>query len=88
MFCPQCASTRLRRSRTRGLWEKFLKFFGYRAYRCQEDDCGWRGLVKTRKVGEKLFESMGKRKMPLILAIIMLLVCFLLYLLLKKLTVL
>ena len=84
MFCPQCGSTRLRRSRTRGFREKFLKFFGYRAYRCREDDCGWRGLVKTRKVGGKLFESMEKKKMPLILTIIMLLVCFLFYLLLKK----
>jgi DNA-directed RNA polymerase subunit RPC12/RpoP len=88
MFCPQCGSTRLRRSRTRGFREKFLKIFGYRAYRCREDDCGWRGLLKTREVGERLFNSIEKKKMPLILAIIMLLVCYLLYLLLKKVNVL
>jgi DNA-directed RNA polymerase subunit RPC12/RpoP len=88
MFCPKCASTRLRRSRTRGFREKFLKFFGYRAYRCREDDCGWRGLVKTGEVGGELFKSIGKKKMPLILAIIMLLVCYLLYLLLKTVNVL
>jgi DNA-directed RNA polymerase subunit RPC12/RpoP len=84
MFCPQCGSTRLRRSHTRGFREKFRKFFGYRAYRCREDDCGWRGLLKTREAGGKLFKSIGKKKMPLILAIIMLLFCYLLYLLLKK----
>jgi hypothetical protein len=72
MNCPHCGSTRIRRSRTRGFGEKFLKFFGYKAYRCREADCGWRGLVKTRAASRKLFQSIEIRKEPLILAIIIL----------------
>jgi predicted RNA-binding Zn-ribbon protein involved in translation (DUF1610 family) len=68
MNCPHCGSTRIRRSHTRGFREKFLKFFGYKAFQCREADCGWRGLVKTRADGRaesrKLFRSIGKRKGP------------------------
>ncbi|RJR33126.1 MAG: hypothetical protein C4567_17210 [Deltaproteobacteria bacterium] len=44
----------LRRSRTRGLREKFLKIFGLRAFRCPMETCNWRGLLNPNPLGEKL----------------------------------
>jgi len=45
--CPQCGSAKLRRSHSRGPYEKLQKLFNQqRAYRCK--DCGWRGLIKTK----------------------------------------
>ncbi len=47
MVCPECASPKLRRSRTRNLRERFLKVFHRKPYRCL--DCGWRGLLKHKE---------------------------------------
>jgi hypothetical protein len=54
LTCPECGSHKLRRSRTRGLKEKFLKIFGLRAFRCQVETCHWRGLLNPDPLGEKL----------------------------------
>jgi hypothetical protein len=40
--CPKCASERVRRSRRRGLPEKFIGLLGARANRCRE--CNYRFL--------------------------------------------
>jgi hypothetical protein len=48
LTCPNCNSTRIRRSRTRTLKEKYLKLFGWKTYRCREKDCRWRGLIKKK----------------------------------------
>ena len=58
MICRKCGGTRLRRSHTRGFKEKFLKSRGFRAFRCQESDCDWRGLIKF----ESLVDSDGIRQ--------------------------
>lgn len=61
--CPKCGSGRLRRSRTRGVYEKFAKLLGWRAYRCQEKSCGWRGLIKTKSLRQAIGKAIeGRRK--------------------------
>ncbi len=47
MFCPKCGSSRIRRSHTRSLKEKILKSFGLKAFRCREQGCDWRGLIRV-----------------------------------------
>jgi hypothetical protein len=37
----------IRRSRTRGWQEKIQKSLGYKAFRCREQNCGWRGVIKA-----------------------------------------
>jgi len=61
--CPQCGSTKLRRSHSRGLYEHLLKYFRQRAYRCK--DCGWRGRInakgrKKRKTSSAKRYTIGK----------------------------
>ncbi len=46
IVCPNCRSSNVRRSRTRGVKEKLLKIVGEKAFRCR--DCGWRGMVMSR----------------------------------------
>lgn len=42
--CPVCNEiASLRRSRSRNLFEKFVKYFKFRFYSCQK--CGWRGII-------------------------------------------
>ncbi len=55
--CPLCKSADIRRSRTRGLREKFLKEFGWRAFRCRQKDCRWRGLIRTKPVDQSIKED-------------------------------
>ena len=62
LTCPECVSSRLRRSHTRGLAEQLKKFLGYRAYRCRESACRWRGLVKTHAIGDIQSESRPDQK--------------------------
>lgn len=46
--CPKCQSTGLRRSRTRGRWERWRKeITSKRPYRCGA--CGWRGWLSARE---------------------------------------
>ncbi len=71
MFCPLCGSARIRRSRTRGFKEKLLKFLGFRAFRCREELCDWRGLLKPDFKNETGF--LQRCKAPLIFMIMMLL---------------
>lgn len=47
VLCPKCKSNHVRRSRTRGIKERLLKRLGWRAYRCREKNCRWRGLIQT-----------------------------------------
>jgi hypothetical protein len=73
--CEQCGSTRIRRSHTRGIREKFLKSVGYRAFRCREQSCRWRGLIKVKEVSVEDFIS--KYKIALIFIISIFVVLFL-----------
>jgi predicted RNA-binding Zn-ribbon protein involved in translation (DUF1610 family) len=68
--CPQCGSGRLRRSHTRGVSEKLHKVFGWRAYRCREKSCGWRGLLKTRSFRQEIAKTLKNHKI-LILKLIL-----------------
>jgi hypothetical protein len=63
--CPHCHGNNLRRSRTRGWRERLLKLLGWRAYRCREKACGWRGLIKTRPVRAVLRELLVSQKQNL-----------------------
>jgi len=41
-ICPHCGSNRIRRSRSKGIFERLRRGFSRkRIFRCQE--CGWRG---------------------------------------------
>ena len=44
--CPQCGSTRIKRSHSRDFKERVMKFFDERAYRCI--NCGWRGVLQAK----------------------------------------
>ena len=71
--CPKCGSSRLRRSHTRGVSERFSKLLGWRAYRCREKSCGWRGLIKTRSLRQaigKELEGRGKLVIKFILVLV------------------
>ncbi len=46
IICPNCRSSNIRRSRSRGVKEKLVKLVGDKAFRCK--DCGWRGLIFSR----------------------------------------
>lgn len=71
MFCPLCGSDRIRRSHTKGFEEKLLKSSGFKAFRCREDLCNWRGLLKTGFEKETGF--LQKCKASLIFMIMLLL---------------
>lgn len=46
-FCPHCGSKKFRRSRRRGIWERFfLRVFNMHAYRCEQ--CDGRFFSTTR----------------------------------------
>ena len=60
--CPKCGSEHLRRSHTRGVSEKLQKVLGWRAYRCREKSCGWRGLLKTSSFRQGLEKALKNRK--------------------------
>jgi hypothetical protein len=77
--CERCGSARIKRSRTRGIREKFLKSVGYRAFRCREQSCRWRGLIKVKEV--TLEDFIKKHKMALIFIISMFVALFLVVLL-------
>lgn len=50
--CPKCKSDHIRRSRTRGRWERWRKeITGKRPYRCRA--CSWRGWLPVR-VGDAI----------------------------------
>lgn len=66
MFCPQCGSERIRRSRTRGFNEKIAKLFGNRAFRCREKECGWRGLLRIANPMEIRRRFLGRYKLAMI----------------------
>jgi len=65
VFCLRCGSNRLRRSRTRGLKEKTLKLLGYRAFRCREENCDWRGMLKIRDTWENRLSFNPKLRVTL-----------------------
>ena len=46
LTCPKCKSTRLKRSHTRNFFERMVKVFNRREYRCI--DCGWRGTLHLK----------------------------------------
>jgi hypothetical protein len=45
LVCPSCGSRKLRRSHTRGLGEKLKRTLGWKAFRCRNQECNWRGLI-------------------------------------------
>jgi hypothetical protein len=84
MYCPKCGSTRLRRSHTRGFIEKIFKSLGYKAFRCREKDCDWRGLVRTNQAEGSMRRFLDKCKAPFILVVVMLFSCLLLLLMVSS----
>ncbi len=63
--CPKCGSPRIRRSRSRDFREKFLKSVGYRPFRCREQGCDWRELVRVKSIREIRSEFLKKYGMKL-----------------------
>lgn len=72
MYCPICGSERVSRSHTRGIREKIAKKFGYKAFRCRESDCTWRGLYRIKSRDQKTQEYVAKFRAPLILVSVLL----------------
>lgn len=76
ILCPNCKSSYLYRSRTRGFKEKVQKWTGRKAYRCP--NCKWRGLLgsKYRRPFEKHFGSQGLNPWRVFAFILILLMAF------------
>jgi hypothetical protein len=74
MFCPLCGSAWLKRSHTRGFEEKLLKSLGFKAFRCGEELCNWRGLLKIGSEKEIAFLKVCK---GLLIFMVVLLLTFL-----------
>jgi len=67
--CPNCHTKSLKQSSARGAVEKFKKNLGWRAYRCRNPECKWRGLIKVES-GKHNFERFLTRNSGQILLII------------------
>jgi len=52
------------------LLEKVIKVFGWKAFRCRDKDCDWRGLLRLRSSDEGLKEYL-KNNVRLVAAVIM-----------------
>jgi ribosomal protein L40E len=69
--CPKCGSGHLRRSHSRGASEKLIRLVGWRAYRCREKSCGWRGLIKKKSLRQAIGKEL-KGRQSLLLKLILL----------------
>jgi hypothetical protein len=67
MYCPRCGSSRLSRSHTRGWVEKLAKKCSYKAFRCREAECDWRGLIKVKGRDQNTLAYLAKFRIPFIL---------------------
>jgi predicted RNA-binding Zn-ribbon protein involved in translation (DUF1610 family) len=65
--CPRCGSSRIKRSHSRSIAERFLRLLNRRAYRCV--NCGWRGI----RQGASSRTSDTKYNIKQLIAIILLL---------------
>ena len=65
--CPRCSSIRIKRSHGRNIFEKLLKMFSIRAYRCIQ--CGWRGF----RIGSE-YKQKSKARYSLLQIILIILV--------------
>ncbi len=75
--CPECGNITLHRSRSRNLFEKFLKRFTFfKIYRCRS--CGWRGYRST------LTLTMGSFKDVFIILILLGITAILVLFVIKK----
>jgi len=45
LVCPQCGSTKLRRSHARGVVEQLKRSLGWQGFRCRNQMCDWRGMI-------------------------------------------
>ena len=45
LVCHSCGSRKLRRSHAQGLGEKLKRILGWKAFRCHNQECNWRGLI-------------------------------------------
>jgi hypothetical protein len=70
LVCPKCGSGRTRRSHTRGVSEKLNKILGWRAYRCREKSCGWRGLIKTKSFRQEIENALTNRQKQILILIL------------------
>jgi hypothetical protein len=52
------------------LLEKVIKVFGWKAFRCKDKDCDWRGLLRLRSSDEG-FKEYLKNNVKLVSAVIM-----------------
>jgi hypothetical protein len=68
--CPKCGSERTRRSHTKGVSEKLKKVLGWRAYRCREKSCGWRGLIKTNSFRQEIGNALKNRQKQILTLIL------------------
>lgn len=85
LVCPACNSEHVKRSRSRNAFERFIKRFSRKAYRCL--DCGWRGVVAAPKGGAlNARNRRSPRKIPWLLIVIisLLLALFLIFFLTRE----
>ena len=82
LICPKCQSTKIRRSHSRTMKEDFVKKFGWKAYRCREQNCRWRGLIRTKtnlEVFLKVTDKVGALIVYGIPIVLLILLIFLIY---------
>jgi predicted RNA-binding Zn-ribbon protein involved in translation (DUF1610 family) len=73
--CPQCGSTRVKRSHSRNLKERLLVFCGRHAYRCIL--CGWRGIMKSKPFRTKTYQKYSSAQIiVIVLSLILSLIIF------------
>jgi hypothetical protein len=82
LTCPKCQSTNIRRSHTRTLKETLFKIFGWRAYRCREKKCRWRGLIRTKtniEIFLKVTDKVGAIIVYILVIVLLILILFLIF---------
>ena len=82
LACPKCQSKNIRRSHSRTMKENMVKIFGWRAYRCRENKCRWRGLLRTKTNLEILLKVTDKVGAVIVYGIpivLLILIIFILY---------
>jgi hypothetical protein len=68
--------------------EEIVKIFGWRAYRCKDKKCRWRGLIRTKTNLEILFKVTDKVGDVIVYGIVIVLVILIIFLIYRSLNVL
>ena len=80
--CPQCGSSRVKRSHARDLKERVLKTFDQRAYRCI--NCGWRGIQEGKTTKPAYSAKYSLKQIIIIILFVLSVTIALLYLFMRE----